>query len=153
MKILLAIDGSKFSEATIQAVLKQTAAKDTEVSVLHVVEPLRVNVGDETRMYFTDIETVRQAQLKQAELLVARTAEVLRPAGFKVTTLVEEGDPVTKIIDRAAAWEADLIVLGSHGLKGFERVLLGSVSEGVARHAPCTVEIVRGPAKRIAKAA
>ncbi len=153
MKILLAIDDSKFSEATTQAVLKQTQAKDTEVEVLHVVEPLPVTVGDETRVYTTDMEAMRQAQLKKAEVLVAWAADVLRPAGFKVTTLVEEGDPVTKIINSAAAWKADLIVLGSHGLRGFQRLLLGSVSEGVARHAPCTVEIVRVPAEHLAKAA
>ena len=152
MKILVAIDGSKFSEGTVQAVAKHST-KDGEVAVLHVVEPLPVTVGDETRIYITDMEAMRQAQLKRAQALVTWAADVLRPAGFKVTTLVEEGDPVTKIIDRAAAWKADLIVLGSHGLKGFERVLLGSVSEGVARHAPCTVEIVRVPAERIAKAA
>ncbi len=153
MKILVAIDGSKFSEATMQAVANRTPTKDTEVSVLHVVEPLSVVVGDETRVYSPNIEEVRHAQLKRAETLVAGAADLLRAAGFKVTTLVEEGDPVTKIIDRAAEWGADLIVLGSHGLKGFERLLLGSVSEGVARHAPCTVEIVRAPAKRVAKAA
>ena len=153
MKILVAIDGSKFSEATTQAVLKHTQTKDTEVALLHVVEPLPAVVGDETRVYIPDMEAMRQAQLKQAEALVAWAANLLRPAGFKVSTLVEEGDPVTKIIDRAAAWKADLIVLGSHGLKGFERLLLGSVSEGVARHAPCTVEIVRMPPERVAKAA
>ncbi len=152
MKILLAIDGSKFSEATTQAVAKHNPT-NTEVAVLHVVEPLPVAVGDETRIYITDIEAMRQAQLKRAEALVASAADVLRPAGFKVTTVVEEGHPITKIIDRAAAWKADLIVLGSHGLRGFERVLLGSVSEGVARHAPCTVEIVRVSAERMAKAA
>lgn len=153
MKILLAIDGSKFSEATTQAVAKRIPAKDMEVTVLHVIEPLPVTVGDETRVYITDIEAMRQAQLKQAEAVVARAADVLRPVGFKVTTLVEEGDPVTKIIDHAAAWEADLIVVGSHGRRGLGRLLLGSVSERVARHAPCTVEIVRLPAERIAKAA
>ncbi len=153
MKILVAIDSSEFSEPTTKAVANRTPTKDTEVSVLHVVEPLPVVVGDETRVYSPNIEEVRQAQLKRGETLVAWAADLLRAAGFKVTTLVEEGDPVTKIVDRAADWGADLIVLGSHGLKGFDRLLLGSVSEGVARQAPCTVEIVRAPAKRVAKAA
>jgi len=153
MRILLAIDGSRFSEATTKAVANRTPTKDTEVSVLHVVEPLSAVVGDETRVYIPDIEAVRQAQLKRAKALVAWAADLLRAADFQVTTLVEEGDPVTKIIDHAVAWKADVIVLGSRGLKGFERLLLGSVSEGVARHAPCTVEIVRTPAERIAKAA
>lgn len=152
MKVLLAIDDSKYSEAATQAVLRE-APKDAEVSVLHVVEPIPATVGDETRVYITDIGGMRLAQLKQAETLVARAAEVLRPAGFKVTTFVEEGDPIAKIIDRATALKVDLIVLGSHGRKGFDRLLLGSVSDGVASHAPCTVEIVRLPEERYAKVA
>ena len=57
-----------------------------------------------------------------------------------VSAVVEEGDPKTRIIDHAAHWQADVIVLGSHGRKGLDRFLLGSVSEAVARHAPCSVE-------------
>jgi nucleotide-binding universal stress UspA family protein len=49
------------------------------------------------------------------------------------------------ILDTAAKWHADLIVIGSHGRKGLDRFLLGSVSEAVARHAPCSVQIVRVP--------
>jgi nucleotide-binding universal stress UspA family protein len=53
-----------------------------------------------------------------------------------------------EIVDRAAEWHADLIVLGSHGRHGLDRFLIGSVSEYVARHAPCSVEIVRMPANQ-----
>jgi nucleotide-binding universal stress UspA family protein len=47
------------------------------------------------------------------------------------------------MLDGAAAWRADLIVVGSHGKTGLDRLLLGSVSEHIARHAPCSVEMVR----------
>jgi nucleotide-binding universal stress UspA family protein len=53
------------------------------------------------------------------------------------------GGPRSVIIDEADKWGADLIVVGSHGHRGFERFLLGSVSEGVARHAHCSVEVIR----------
>ena len=62
-----------------------------------------------------------------------------------MTTAVEWGDPKSKIIDAAEQWHADLIVLGSHGRTGLERFLMGSVSDAVARHAPCSVEVVRIP--------
>jgi nucleotide-binding universal stress UspA family protein len=62
-----------------------------------------------------------------------------------VHALVEKGDPRAVIVDHAARWNADLIVLGSHGFKGLDRLLIGSVSEAVLRHAPCSVEIVRIP--------
>jgi nucleotide-binding universal stress UspA family protein len=64
-------------------------------------------------------------------------------AGFNVTTIAKEGDPKADVIDVAAEWRADLIMLGSHGRKGLDRFLVGSVSEAVALHAPCSVQIVR----------
>jgi nucleotide-binding universal stress UspA family protein len=82
-------------------------------------------------------------QRKPARDLVERIAKELRSAGFKVDTAVKVGDVGESIIDSAAEWCADLIVVGSHGQKGIQRFLLGSVSEFVARHAKCSVEIIR----------
>jgi nucleotide-binding universal stress UspA family protein len=56
-----------------------------------------------------------------------------------------EGYIKDTILDLAAHWPATLIVLGSHGRRGIGRMLLGSVSEAIARHAHCSVEIVRAP--------
>jgi len=70
----------------------------------------------------------------------------LRGAGFKAETAVEVGDVRERILDSASEWRADLIVLGSHGKRGLQRFLLGSVAEFVARHARCSVHIIRTPA-------
>jgi nucleotide-binding universal stress UspA family protein len=56
------------------------------------------------------------------------------------------GDARQVILDEAQEWPADLVVLGSHGRTGMKRVLLGSVSDSVSRHARCSVQIVRGAA-------
>jgi nucleotide-binding universal stress UspA family protein len=98
-------------------------------------------------LYDRNLDVVWEAETKQAEALVTKVADELRSKGLKVTTVVEQGDPQSKIIDAAAKWHADLIVIGSHGRKGLEHFLLGSVSEAVARHAGCSVEIVRIPLK------
>jgi len=58
---------------------------------------------------------------------------------------MEEGNQKSVIVDLAAKWPADLVVIGSHGRRGVERFLLGSVSEAVVRHAPCSVQVVRIP--------
>ena len=84
-------------------------------------------------------------QRREAEELVARAAQRLRDAGFQVTRAIEEGNPKVVIIDSAAEWAADLIILGSHGRKGLDRFLIGSVSEAVARQARCSVQIIRVP--------
>ena len=144
MKILLAIDDSQFSEAVVQAVIAQFDPARTEVRVIHVIEPISVSAPPQMDpQYFPEL----REQVKGAQELVERAAHKLREAGFQVSTTVEKGDARSLIVDQAApaAWNADLIVLGSHGRKGLKRFLLGSVSEAVARHASCSVEIVKIP--------
>ena len=146
MKILLATDDSKFSEAALQLLMTQNRPKETEVRVVHVVEPMTFFVAPQMATgYAPELDEVRKEQLKLARELVARVAEKLGEAGFQADTIVCEGNIRGEIIELAAEWKADLIVLGSHGRRGLDRFLLGSVSEFVARHAKCTVEIVRLP--------
>jgi nucleotide-binding universal stress UspA family protein len=140
MKVLLAIDDSRFSEAAAQALVAQMRMPDTEVRLLHVVEPIAASVPPQMSAgYAPELED----QVKKGRELLDRTAKTLRAAGFKVDTAVEKGDIRETIIDSAAEWHADLIIIGSHGRKGIRRFLLGTVAEFVARHAPCSVEIVR----------
>jgi nucleotide-binding universal stress UspA family protein len=138
MRLLLAIDDSNYSEAALQAVLAHYRPQGTEVQVLNVVD-LKIPIPTSYAAAF------RQESLKQGQKLVERAEQLLSKAGFKVHTAMEEGDPRTKILDDAASWNADLIVMGSHGRKGADRFLMGSVSEAVVRHAFCSVEVVRVP--------
>lgn len=144
MRILLAIDGSKFSDAATHAVTAQAIPETTEVRVVHVVDIME-NPFPAMTAFDAEIEHAPNVQRNPAEALVEATAELLRAAGLKATTAVEWGDPKSKIIDAAAEWHADLIVVGSHGRTGLERFLIGSVSDAVARYAPCSVEVVRIP--------
>ena len=142
MRILLAVDGSSFSEAATQAVVAQARPQETEVHVVHIVDILTPQLPEMMTSY-PGIEHARDAQRGPAEAIVAKTAELLRSKGLRVSTAVELGDPKSKIIDTAEAWHADLIVLGSHGETGLDRFLTGSVADAVARHAPCSVQVVR----------
>jgi nucleotide-binding universal stress UspA family protein len=143
MKILLAIDDSKFSQAAVQSVIARDCSPGTEAKVLHVVEPPSLLLGREMTGFDPEFEAVWKALREQAKALVTKATDALRKSGLNVTPALEEGDPKSKIIDVASDWKADLIVLGSHGRKGLNRFLMGSVSEAVVRHAPCSVEIVR----------
>ena len=143
MKILLAIDDSKFSEAAIKAVIARSKLQSTEVRVLHVVETPSLLVTREMGGYDSSFEVVWEAQRQQGKELVTKTAEALRSNGLKCTAELQEGDAKSKILEEAEKWGADLIVLGSHGRKGLQRFLLGSVSDAVAHHARCSVEVVR----------
>jgi nucleotide-binding universal stress UspA family protein len=144
MKILLAIDSSKFSEAAVRMLVQQMRTQGAQVRVLHVVESLLL-VPQFRQADLKAISDAEKALMEEGKKLVARTQEQIRKAGFEVQGRVEEGDPRAVISDRAERWTADLIILGSHGRKGLDRMLMGSVAEFVARHAHCSVLIVRRP--------
>jgi len=145
MRILLAIDDSKFSQAAIETVMAQAKPKETEVRVLHVIEPVPIYPDGLAWGYSSEAAQIPEEQRKEAEGLMARASQKLRAAGFNVTTATEVGNPKVVIIDSAKEWPADLVIVGSHGRKGLDRFLMGSVSEAVARHASCSVQIVRAP--------
>lgn len=138
MKLLLAIDESRFSEAATKAIIAQFQPQGTEVKVLNVVD-LHLPIPT------SDAAAFRKLSLEHGQELVQHAETLLTKAGYKTKTSVEEGDPKSTIIDHAKKWKADLIVMGSHGRKGFDRFLMGSVAENVSRHASCSVEIVRIP--------
>jgi nucleotide-binding universal stress UspA family protein len=149
MKVLLAIDGSEFSEGASRMLAAQLSAPKIEVLVMQAVEPLVFSNPPQMAAGYTPEMGVRlQEQIKQAKDTTERTAQVLRAAGFKVNVRVVENEIRTAILDVAVEWQADLIVLGSHGKKGLRKFLLGSVAEYVARHASCSVLIVRTPVNR-----
>jgi nucleotide-binding universal stress UspA family protein len=88
-----------------------------------------------------------ESERKRLHELVESTAAELRKsrAGEKlrIEMAVADGSPKAEIVEEAKRWGADLILIGSHGYGGVKRFMLGSVSQAVATHAPCSVEIVR----------
>jgi len=144
MRILLALDDSKCSMGAMDSLIAQFKTKDAEVRLVHVVEPFPARLARRRgSRQSPDFVAARVEQRKLAEELLSRATEKLCSAGFKVTSSVKEGDARSVILKHAESWRADLIMVGSHGRTGLDRFLMGSVSEAVARHAHCSVEIVR----------
>jgi nucleotide-binding universal stress UspA family protein len=140
MKILVGVD-SKFSGDISQAIVTQFRPENTEILILHVLQPAGPTPPQMDPGYAPELE----GKKKPAHALVEHIAKELRDAGFEAGTAIKVGDIREVIIDSAAEWRADLIIVGSHGQRGIQRFLLGSVSEFVARHANCSVEIIRPP--------
>lgn len=144
MKILLATDGSSYSDAAGKMITAQRYPDGLQVQVLRVVEPAVFSSSPQmARGYAPEMPLRIEEQWKEAKDSVERTAEILRKAGFLAEPKVIRGETRAGILDSAAEFGADLIVIGSHGEKGLRRFLIGSVAEFVARHAPCSVLIVR----------
>ena len=148
MKILVTTDGSTFSDQAIQTIAETIRPQGNEVLVLEIVEPALYTPPPQMAPgYIPEQAEVLKEQMQLAAKTTAQAAEALGKAGFKADTRVIQCEIRSGILDVAADWKPDLIVLGSHGRRGVEKFLLGSVAESIARHARCSVLIVRGVGK------
>lgn len=150
MKILLAIDDSECSAAAVNTVASLFRPEAAKVYVLSVADwtskmsiPMSYCRGTEA---VHSVERFRKEQNAAAKKLVLSAVRTLYKAGLRAECSVIEGGAHDKIIDFAKQWQPDLIVMGSHGRRGVDRLLLGSVAETVSRHAGCSVFMVRGAA-------
>lgn len=111
---------------------------DARLTVLHVVPTF-----DPALLRPTELEgSVQFVQPPSRDDVTSELGRAVEATGAALPTVelaVDSGDPVTTIVDRAIATPADLVVMGTHGRGGFERLLLGSVTEKVLRKAPCPV--------------
>jgi nucleotide-binding universal stress UspA family protein len=146
MRILLAIDGSTFSDAAVNEVSQRPWPANSEVRVISVVEPPLLPTVETWVPPENYIEALEKAGEDAARSVIKKAADRIasqQQDRFTITTKIIRGYPKQAILDAADQWEADLIVVGSHGYRGLTKVWLGSVSQAVASHAKCSVEIVR----------
>jgi nucleotide-binding universal stress UspA family protein len=144
MKVLLAIDGSAHSEATIKELFSRSWPPHTAVRIISVAHPTPLITDPIMVLTAAHIETLKEEE-QRASHDVAKTADEIakRAPDLEVSTQILEGSPKKVIVEEAKRWGADLIIVGAHGHGPAERFLLGSVAQEVAIHAPCSVEIVR----------
>ena len=144
MKIVLAVDGSQYSADAAEAVAARPWPPETVIRVLSAVEDVTPPAAELWYDAGGSLERTRQEMTTRAERLTTGIAETLRASGLTAETALRYGDARSIIVDEAKEWDADLIVIGSHGYTGLKRLLLGSVAQSVVSHAPCSVEVVRG---------
>jgi nucleotide-binding universal stress UspA family protein len=150
-RILLATDGSADSRAAVQMLEGWHLAGRAHVTVLTVVSPISflspALIGPASAGWAAVPEIVER-ETKTAALLVEEAAGLLRERGAEVETLVRHGAVTQEILQTLADGSFDLVVLGSHGRSRLAQILIGSVSHNVAKHAPCSVLVVRDTGPR-----
>lgn len=147
LRVLLATDGSKYSELAAQSITSRPWPADTEFRIFSVVE-LHVPLFRAPYPPYLNphaMEDLRAEAMRHAEQALASAEKIVTDSGLpeSATVAVPVATPQELILKEASDWGADLIVLGSHGRRGLNRFLLGSVSEAVASHAECSVEVIR----------
>ena len=133
--ILLATDGSKYSMAAAEHAVNFASSYGGDLTAVSVVD-----VTDE--FYAQAPHLVERMGEKAKEFLedIKRKAEA---SGVKIETAVREGNTYEKIVDLADEKSADIIFMGSHGMTGLKKLLMGSITEKVIGHASCSVMVAR----------
>lgn len=147
MKIIVATDGTNYSLEALKAVLKLKLTDGDEIKIISVVD-LAVPMGvDLYGGFLPATNEIEAAARKKAENILDEARLLLRKEisneNIFISTEILNGSPESRIVETAEEIQADLIIVGSHGYNRWERLLLGSVSDSVVHHAPCSVLIVR----------
>jgi len=140
-RILLAVDETPVAAHAVDVGVELAEALGAELAFIVVVDP------GQTAMPGSGVpagDLIALAEQDGKRLLAAFRNRSSREA--PALEFVAVGNPAAEIVKTASEWSADVIVIGSHGRRGVERVLMGSVAEAVMRHAPCSVLVVRAPA-------
>ena len=140
--ILLPVDGSEVATHAANEGLKLASALGSSVTFLYVVDISVITIPD-AESGIANIEIIRKGFMEQGQKLLAALSSSAGEKGVKAQSFIAEGDVHDEIIKAAEEKDADLIVMGTHGRRGLNRLLLGSVAESVARRAHCPVLLIR----------
>lgn len=144
-RILVAVDNSETSQLALQEAITLSKELGAKLRLLHVVDEQLMDISGMGIDY-----GVYEASLKEnGQKLLKRTSKIVQQSKVEFDSeLVElktfEGRIADRILEAAKSWQADLLVIGTHGRRGFNRLLLGSVAEGVIRIATIPVLLIRG---------
>lgn len=144
MKVLVPVEDIEFGERLVKYIADSKWPPNTTFKVFHVIDPSRLDHFSEVAFMELLDEAAAEEKadaVKLIDTIAARMSEAMPDA--EVTQEFVEGQPVQTILDMAKSWNADLIVIGSHGRNAMQRFLLGSVSMAVIGKAPCSVLLVR----------
>jgi nucleotide-binding universal stress UspA family protein len=153
--IVFATDGSPSAEEAQREAFELAERLGAPLVVVSVVHPVAPPVGYAAYGYADIVGELTEAERHRMEALLASVAEAAEAEGVHCSTVAVDGFAVEEISRKASEYDAQLIVVGSHGWGAARRLLSGSVSTGLVHSAPCPVLVVRPrerPAERAAAA-
>lgn len=142
MKVIIATDGSKYSQAAVESLCSRQWPSESHFLVLSVAEPL-ISVLDPMLAPY-ECAALVDIRKQHDEFAETAAAEIRRHLpNCRTIAEVVDGNAADQIVHKATEWGADFIIVGSHGRSGLEKFLLGSVAEAVVSRAGCSVEVIK----------
>lgn len=147
MKIILATDGTKHSNPVFEILKTINLSEGDEIRIVTVVDMAVPMAVDMYAGYLASTSEIEKGLRENAEQIIENSIEkvqgIIDSKNIVVSKEILTGSPESRIVETAEEIKADLIIVGSHGYNRWERLLLGSVSDSVIHHAPCSVLVVR----------
>ena len=142
--ILVPVDGSSTSLNALREAVKLATEQKATLRLVHFVNELPYPVSGEM---YVDLDLLQRASREAGQAVLDKAVQIAREAGLPAETQLFDSHgmhPAQLILEAARDWPADIIVIGTHGRRGLEHLLLGSVAEGVLRGATTPVLLLRG---------
>lgn len=142
-KIMIAVDDSPYSEAAAQYGFYLGKLMNAQIALLNVMDPPATTYSGDPLLGQQPLVMPELASMQEeASKAILERFGGLWEGGKNIVTFSKVGNPRVEILHTADEWNADLIILGTHGRTGFDHFISGSVAEGVARRSICPVLIV-----------
>lgn len=143
--ILVAVDGSNSSNLALEHAIRLAIDQRSELRIVHVVDTTMLF---DSNSDFIDIGELEKNLVEAAQGRLNKAESIVGAAGIKVETRLRKAEHYNQriadlIVEESDAWPADLLVLGTHGRRGFSHLFLGSVAEGVMRISKAPVLLIR----------
>ncbi|AUH73623.1 universal stress protein [Legionella sainthelensi] len=139
-QIMIAVDGSKASSLALKEAIQLAKNQNSKLCVIHIVDTLYE--GDVDREAF--VELIRKQGQEVLNSIKKKLSRVKIEFEMKLAELTPSKAQIAeKLVDEASAWSADLIIIGTHGRRGIQHILTGSVAEEVIRIAKIPVLLVK----------
>lgn len=143
LRILIGIDNSLHSNEAIKEVGRRHWSNATEVRLLAVVDTVMSIPNPDEPEVLKWVEVADEENWDQIRAIFLPSVNRLQRVGLNASTMIRRGNPKKQLLEEAESWGADCIFVGAKGVRGIDRLLLGSVSSATSARADCTVEVVR----------
>lgn len=144
LRLLIGVDNSSNSHTAVEAVYLRQWPAGTEVRLLTIVDTVMAITPDRNQpAEMRWIGVADEKNWDQVRNIFQPSVEKLRSVGLDAAVMIRRGNPKDEIVDEAESWGAHCVFVGAKGMRGIDRLLLGSVSSAVSARAHCSVEVIR----------